>query len=170
MEEDQAGFDRAWAALEADGEALLGRQTTGFTPLGLRRDVKTTGPLYHGTKADLQVGDLIEPGFTSNYGRGHQANFVYLTEFLDAAVLAAELATGEGRERVYIVEPTGPIDDDPNVTDQKFPGNPTKSYRTQSPLRIVGEAMQWQGHSPTMLNRMRESIDQAKTANIEAID
>ena len=93
---------------------------------------------YHGTKANLKPGNLIEPGFNSNYGKQKKASYVYLTATLEAATWGAELALGEGPGRIYTVEPTGPIEDDPNLTDKKFPGNPTKSYRTQSALRVTG--------------------------------
>jgi rifampin ADP-ribosylating transferase len=100
----------------------------------------------HGTKADLKVGELIEPGRVSNYGDRPTAAFVYLTATLDAATWGAELAQGDGPGRIYVVEPTGPIEDDPNLTDKKFPGNPTRSYRTKSPLRVLGELTGWTGH------------------------
>jgi len=127
-------------------------------------------PLYHGTRADLQPGDLIAPGYSSNYGNRLKANFVYLSATLEAAIWGAELAAGEGRERIYIVEPTGPIEDDPNLTDKKFPGNPTKSYRSRHPLRVTGEVMQWQGHSPEALKAMRDHIAELKRQGIEAIN
>ena len=125
---------------------------------------------YHGTKADLKPGDLIEPGFYSNYGKRKKANYVYLTATLDAAVWGAELALGEGPGRIYIVEPTGPMEDDPNLTDKKYPGNPTKSYRSQSPLRITGEITDWQGHTPEQLNTMKEHLERLKQLGIEAIE
>src|ERR1017187_8666141 len=106
---------------------------------------------YHGTMANLNLGDLIEPGFNSNFGKGKKAKYVYLTATLDAAIWGAELSIGEGVGRIYIVEPTGPIQNDPNLTDKKYPGNPTKSYRTMSPLRVSGEVTDWQGHSPEQL-------------------
>ena len=127
-------------------------------------------PLYHGTRADLQSGDLIAPGYSSNYGNRLKANFVYLSATLEAAIWGAELAAGEGPERIYIVEPTGPIEDDPNLTDKKFPGNPTKSYRSRYPLRVTGEVMQWQGHSPEALKAMRDHIAELKRQGIEAIN
>ncbi|GAB2451312.1 rifampin ADP-ribosyl transferase [Hymenobacter qilianensis] len=127
-------------------------------------------PFYHGTKANLKPGDLIEAGFNSNYGKRKQAAYVYLTATLDAAIWGAELAVGEGRGRIYIVEPTGPIEDDPNLTDKKFPGNPTKSYRSRHPLRVVGEVLEWQGHSPEQLDAMRENLEQLKQLGIEAIE
>src|SRR6185312_9106361 len=113
---------------------------------------------YHGTKADLRPGDLIRPGYASNFGRRAIAAFVYLTETLDAATWGAELALGEGRGRIYIVEPTGPFEDDPNLTDKKFLGNVTKSYRTRDPLRITGEVTDWQGHSPEQLKAMKDHL------------
>ena len=125
---------------------------------------------YHGTKAELQTGDLIGPGYASNYGKRNTAKFVYLTETLDAATWGAELAVGEGPGRIYIVEPTGAIEDDPNLTDKKFPGNPTKSYRTQAPLRIVGEVTDWIGHTPEQLQRMRDGLEELKRQGIEAIE
>lgn len=125
---------------------------------------------YHGTKADLKVGDLIEPGYTSNFGQRKQALFVYLTATLDAAIWGAELAVGEGSGRIYIVEPTGAIEDDPNLTDKRFPGNPTKSYRSRSPFRVIGEVTEWQGHSPERLKEMRDHLENLKQRGIEAIE
>ena len=125
---------------------------------------------YHGTKADLKVGDLIEPGRTSNYGKRKQANFVYLAATLDAAIWGAELAVGAGRGRVYIVEPTGAIEDDPNLTNKRFPGNPTKSYRSREPFRVIGEVADWQGHSAERLKEMRDHLDNLKQRGIEAIE
>ena len=101
------------------------------------------GPFYHGTKADLQVGDLLTAGFRSNYRPEMIMNHIYFTALVNGAGLAAALAQGDGAERVYIVEPTGPFENDPNVTDKKFPGNPTRSYRSGAPLRIVGEVTEW---------------------------
>jgi len=171
MPDDQTGFSKAWEELKAGGDGLLGVEPEPFTPVGVRSDVQDeAGPLYHGTKAALGIGDLIEPGFESNYGRGVTANYVYVTAFQDGAVLAAEMATGDGAPHVYIVQPTGPIDDDPNLTDQKFPGNPTRSYRTRAPLRVTGEVTGWQPHSPEMLAKRRESMAKARQAGIEAIN
>lgn len=129
-------------------------------------------PFYHGTRADLKPGDLIVPGYISNYGSRKSANFVYLSATLEAATWGAELAAGEGRERVYIVEPTGPIEDDPNLTDKKFPGNPTKSYRTRDALRVTGEVdvKEWQGHSPEALKAMKDRLEELKRQGIEAIN
>ena len=125
---------------------------------------------YHGTRAGLKPGDLIGPGYASNFGKGNKANFVYLTGTLDAATWGAELALGEGPGRIYIVEPTGPIEDDPNLTDKKFPGNPTKSYRTREPLRVTGEVTDWQGHPPEVLKAMKDNVERMKDLGVEAIN
>lgn len=127
-------------------------------------------PFYHGTKASLKQGDLIEPGFRSNYGKRKKASYVYLTATLDAAIWGAELALGEGSGRIYTVEPTGPIEDDPNLTDKKYPGNPTKSYRSRHALRVTGEVRDWQGHPDEQLKAMREHLERLKQAGIEAIE
>ena len=133
-------------------------------------DKLTSQQYYHGTKADLKQGDLIEPGFISNYGQRNKAKYIYLTATLDAAIWGAELALGEGRERIYIVEPTGPIEDDPNLTDKKFPGNPTKSYRSLYPFRVIGVLTEWQGHSPEQLKAMKDNLERLKQQGIEAIE
>jgi len=131
---------------------------------------QTSQPFYHGTKANLKPGDLIEPGYRSNFGKGKKASYVYLTATLDAATWGAELALGEGAGRIYIVEPTGPIEDDPNLTDKKFPGNPTKSYRSRDPLRVTGEVTPWQGHAPEQLKAMTDRLEELKRLGIEAIE
>jgi hypothetical protein len=125
---------------------------------------------YHGTKAGLKQGDLIEGGYQSNYGMRKKASFVYFAATLEAATWGAELAVGEGPGRIYIVEPTGPFEDDPNLTDKKFPGNPTKSYRTREPLRIIGEVTSWEGHTPEQLKAMKDHIEKLRQLGIEAID
>ena len=128
------------------------------------------GLFYHGTRANLRVGDLIAAGHASNFGARKPASWVYLTGTLDAAIWGAELAQGEGRGRIYIVEPTGPIVDDPNLTDQKFPGNPTQSYRSREPLRVIGEVAEWQGHAPERLQEMKDMLARLRAAGVEAID
>ena len=121
-------------------------------------EVYEAGVYLHGTKADLAVGDLLVPGRESNFEPGRVMNYVYFTATLDAAVWGAELATGEGRGRVYIVEPTGEFEDDPNLTDKKFPGNITASYRSLDPLRVTGEVEDWVGHSPEQLQAMKDGL------------
>jgi len=125
---------------------------------------------FHGTKADLRIGDLIEAGLNSNYGQRKNAKYIYLTATLDAAIWGAELALGEGRERIYLVEPTGPVEDDPNLTDKKFPGNPTMSYRSAYPFKVVGEITIWQGHAPEQVKAMKDGLEKLKEQGIEAIE
>ena len=125
---------------------------------------------YHGTKVDLKRGDLIEPAYNSNYGTRKKASYVYLTATLDAATWGAELAVGEGPGRIYMVEPTGPIEDDPNLTDKKYPGNPTKSYRARDPLRVTGEVIDWQGHSNEELKAMKDNLERLRRLGVEAIE
>ena len=126
---------------------------------------------YHGTRADLKPGDLIKPGHTPNFGKQDRTTTcVYLTRTLDAATWGAELSVGEGPGRIYIVEPTGPIEDDPNLTDKKFRGNPTKSYRSREPLRVAGEVTDWQGHSPEALKAMKDFLEQLERRDVESID
>ena len=116
------------------------------------------GPFFHGTKADLRMGELLTPGFRSNYRPEVVMNHIYFTARADGAGLAAELAAGDGAPRVYAVEPTGPFENDPNVTDKKFPGNPTRSYRSTAPLRIVGEVADWTRLSPAALQAWRDRL------------
>jgi rifampin ADP-ribosylating transferase len=133
-------------------------------------EVYEVGVYLHGTKADLASGDLLAPGRESNFEADRVMNYVYFSATLDAAVWGAELAGGEGRGRIYIVEPTGEFEDDPNVTDKRFPGNPTQSFRSREPLRVVGELVDWVGHSPEKLEAMRASLDALQrngTAQIE---
>ena len=125
---------------------------------------------YHGTKADLKPGDLIGPGYNSNFGTRKKAAYVYLTATLDAATWGAELAVGAGSARIYVVEATGPIEDDPNLTDKRYPGNPTKSYRTRDPLLVTGEVTDWKGHSPEELKAMNDHLEQLRQLGIEAIE
>ena len=121
-------------------------------------EVYEAGVYLHGTKAALAVGDLLGPGRESNFETGRVMNYVYFSATLDAAVWGAELASGEGRGRIYIVEPTGEFEDDPNVTDKKFPGNPTQSFRSREPVRVVGELVDWVGHPPEKLEAMRTAL------------
>ena len=146
-------------------------KTTGEEDKSLEStDDLSSQQFYHGTKANLKQGDLIEPGFNSNYGTRRKASYIYLTATLDAAIWGAELAVGEGPGRIYIVEPTGPIEDDPNLTDKKYPGNPTKSYRSRNPIRVTGEVTDWQGHSPERLKEMKDHLERLKQLGIEAIE
>jgi hypothetical protein len=129
------------------------------------------GRFFHGTKANLQPADLIEPGHGANYGKlDRTTTYVYLSGTLDAATWGAELALGEGRGRIYVVEPTGSIEDDPNLTDKKFPGNPTKSYRSREPLRVIGELVTWRGHSPAALKAMKDGLERLRQEGVHPID
>ncbi len=125
---------------------------------------------FHGTKADLKLGDLVEPGFNSNYGEQKNAKYIFLTATLDAATWGAELAFGEGRERIYLVEPTGPIEDDPDLTDKKFRGNPTKSYRSRHPFKVVGEVTVWQGHPAQQVQLMKDHLQQLHQQGIRSLN
>ena len=126
---------------------------------------------YHGTRANLRRGDLIKPGFVSNFGATPRtANHIYFARTIDAAAWGAELAVGEGRGRIYIVEPTGPIEDDPNLTHKKFRGNPTQSFRSRHPLRITGELTDWVGHSPEAIQAMKDGLARLKQLGTAAID
>lgn len=136
----------------------------------LMNETLDKGPFYHGTKADLKTGDTLEPGYKSNFGKGDKAKFVYLTATMDAATWGAELAEGEGEGRIYQVEPLGKIENDPNLTDKRFPGNPTRSYRTREPIRVVKEVLNWEGHSEEELKHMHDNLEKLKQAGIEAIN
>jgi hypothetical protein len=125
---------------------------------------------FHGSRADLKIGGLIEVGFNSNYGQRKNSKYIFLTSTLDAAVWGAELAFGDGRERIYLVEPTGAIEDDPDLTDKKFPGNPTKSYRSMHPFRVVGEVTIWQGHPAAQVKAMKDHLEQLKEQGIDSLN
>jgi len=132
-------------------------------------EVHESGAFLHGTKADLSPGDLLVPGRRSNYDEARRSNHVYVTQTLDAAVWGAELSMGKGPGRIYLVEPEGALEDDPNVTDKKFPGNPTRSYRTRGPVRIAGELTEWVGHSPEQLEAMRAGLADLKRRGLAVI-
>jgi hypothetical protein len=162
----------------ADAAGLTGRKPTrpltmsycSCRPLQVVGEV-TEWVLYHGTRADLKLGDLIKPGHTPNFGNtAKPTTYVYMSRTVDAATWGAELAAGDGRGRIYIVEPTGPIEDDPNLTDKKFRGNPTKSFRSRQPLRVIGEITDWQGHSPEALDAMKGGLERMKRLGVEPID
>jgi rifampin ADP-ribosylating transferase len=125
---------------------------------------------FHGTKVDLQVGELIEAGFSSNFGSRTNSQYIFMTATLDAAIWGAELAIGEGRERIYVVEPTGDIEDDPDLTDRKFHGNPTMSYRSVYPLKIIGEVINWNGHSVEQVQAMKDALDKLKEQGVQSLN
>lgn len=124
---------------------------------------------FHGTKADLKMGDFIKTGFNSNF-EDRKLKHIYLSSTLNAAIWGAELSSGDGRERIYLVEATGPLEDDPNVTNKKFPGNPTMSYRSEHPFRVIGEVTLWQGHQPEQVRAMKEGIQKLKQDGIGKIE
>jgi len=125
---------------------------------------------FHGTKADLKPGDFIKVGFNSNFGQRINAKYIFLAATLDAAIWGAELAVGVGPERIYLVEPTGAIEDDPDLTDRKFPGNPTKSYRSTQPFKVVGEVTIWQGHPLEQVNAMKNGLAKLKEQGINSLN
>ncbi|WP_245692274.1 NAD(+)--rifampin ADP-ribosyltransferase [Geodermatophilus telluris] len=132
------------------------------------------GPFFHGTRADLAVGDELVPGRGSNFQAGRVMNHVYFTALVETAAWGAQLATAlagsEERGHVYVVEPLGPFEDDPNVTDKRFPGNPTRSYRTRSPLRVVGEVEDWEGHSPEAVRAMLDGLARLREQGLDVIE
>ena len=130
--------------------------------------IQDTGPFYHGTKAILKIGDFLKAGHISNYN-GQVSNYVYFTATMGAAIWGAELALGKGQGKVYRVEPTGFFENDPNLTDKKFPGNPTRSYRTKEPLRIIEEILDWEGHTAEELLNMQENLERLKKLGIDTI-
>jgi hypothetical protein len=125
---------------------------------------------FHGTKANLQLGDLIAPGFNSNYGQQKNAKYIFLSATLDAAIWGAELALGEAKERIYLVEPIGAIENDPDLTDKKFPGNPTQSYRSTQPFRVVGEITMWQGHAAEQVKAMKDALVKLKEQGVNSLN
>ena len=154
--------------------ARFSAASTEWVPVTFDRCDHVEGPFYHGTKAVFEVGDQLIPGHGSNYHEGRTSNNVYFSATLETAVWGAELATalaGSGeRGHVYVVEPTGPFEDDPNVTNKRFPGNVTQSYRTRHALRIVGEVQTWDGHTPEVLNAMLENIARLREQGLDVIE
>lgn len=133
------------------------------------KEVLDNGPFFHGTKAELKIGDLLEPQHLSNY-QDKKANYIYFTATLDAAKWGAELATAKSKERIYIVEPLGEFENDPNLTDKRFPGNPTRSYRSKSPLKIIAELSSWERHSDEQINHMISSLKKLREQGKAVID
>jgi len=134
-----------------------------------KKDVLDQGPFFHGTKADLEIGDLLVAKYVSNY-QDKKSNHIYFTATLDAAKWGAELATSGIEERIYIVEPLGEYENDPNVTDKRFPGNPTRSYRSKSPLKIIAELGSWERHSDVEINHMLTSLKKLSEEGKNVID
>lgn len=132
-------------------------------------EIHESGAILHGTRAQLEIGDVLVPGRPSNYEEGRIMNHVYMTETLDAAAWGAELAPGDDPPRIYLVEPLGEIEDDPNVTDKKLPGNPTRSFRSREPIRIVGELDNWVGHSAEQIQAMKDGLAELRRQGLDVI-
>lgn len=143
-------------------------------PVTFERCDHVEGPFFHGTGATFAIGDRVDVGHGSNYHEGRRANHVYFAALREPAIWAAELAvalTGAaGRGRVYVVEPTGPFEDDPNVTDKKFPGNVSRSYRTRHPMLVVDEVLDWEGHPPAVLQEMLDNIERLRAEGLDVIE
>ncbi len=158
----------------AEERMTAGANDVAFVPVTVDRCDHIVGPFYHGTKFTLEVGDQLVPGHDSNFQEGRTSNNVYFSALVETAVWGAELATaleGHGeRGRIYVVEPTGPFEDDPNVTNKKFPGNITQSYRTRHPLQVVGEVQTWEGHAPEVLNAMLDNIARLREQGLDLIE
>jgi rifampin ADP-ribosylating transferase len=155
-------------------ETAVSEDGDGRVPVTYEHCAHVEGPFFHGTRAALAAGDLLVPGRTSNFQAGRVSNNVYFTALVDTAAWGAELATAlagsDERGHVYVVEPLGPFEDDPNVTDKRFPGNPTRSYRTRSPLRVVGELDDWEGHSPEVLQGMLDGLARLREQGLDVIE
>jgi hypothetical protein len=158
----------------AEQEPTVGANDTAYIPVTFDRCDHIEGPFYHGTKYTLEVGDQLVPGQGSNYQEGRISNNVYFSALVETAVWGAELATalagGGERGHIYVVEPTGPFEDDPNVTNKKFPGNITESYRTRHPLQIVSEVQTWEGHAPEVLQAMLDNIARLRKQGLDVIE
>ena len=152
----------------------MGENSSTHVPVTYERCEHIREPFYHGTKSALEAGDELVPGYGSNFQEGRVSNHIYFTALVDTAVWGAELATalaGNGeRGRIYVVEPLGPFEDDPNVTNKRFPGNPTESYRTRHPLRVVGTVDDWEGHPPEVLASMLESLAKLREQGLDVIE
>jgi rifampin ADP-ribosylating transferase len=147
-------------------------EETPWIPVTYQNCGLVAGPFYHGTASMLEVGQLLVPGFPSNYQKERISNHIYFSSVVAslAAQMAAALAGTEGRGHVYLVEPTGPFEDDPNVTNKRFPGNPTKSYRSRHPLRVIGELTDWKEHSPELIKGMLERLAALREQGLDVIE
>ena len=152
----------------------VGVGDTAHVPVTFDRCDHISGPFYHGTRARFAVGDRLVPGHGSNFHEGRTSNHVYFSALVETAVWGAELATAlaglDERGHIYVVEPTGPFEDDPNVTNKKFPGNITQSYRTRDPLRVVSAVESWEGHAPDVLKAMLDNIARLREQGLDVIE
>ncbi len=162
------------APVKSIADAISEADRTEWVPVTFDSCDHVDGPFFHGTSTALMIGDELVPGRGSNFHEGRVANHVYLAALLEPAVWGAELSValggGAGRERIYVVEPTGPFEDDPNVTNKRFPGNVTQSYRTRHPVRVVGEVESWERHPPDVLQGMLDSIEHLRAEGLDVID
>lgn len=152
----------------------MGEQPSTYTPVTYDRCAHIAGPFYHGTKSALEVGAQLVPGCGSNFHQGRASNNIYFTALVETAAWGAELATAltqsQERGHIYVVDLMGPFEDDPNVTNKRFPGNPTQSYRTRHPLRVVSELENWQDHPPEVLNSMLDHLAQLREQGLDVIE
>jgi hypothetical protein len=152
----------------------LGEQPSTYTAITYENCGRIEGPFYHGTKESVGVGTELVPGYGSNYQVGRVSNNIYFSALVETAAWGAELASalgaGDGRGHVYVVEPLGPFEDDPNVTNKRFPGNITRSYRTRHPLRVVAELGDWEGHSPEVVKDMLDHLAQLREQGLDVIE
>ncbi len=152
----------------------MGETNSTYTPVTCEHCDHIEGPFYHGTKSALEVGEELVPGYGSNFQEGRVSNNIYFTALVDTAAWGAELATALAgsaeRGHIYVVEPTGPFEDDPNVTNKRFPGNITQSYRTRHPLRVVGEVESWEGHAPEVLTDMLDRLALLREEGLDVIE
>jgi hypothetical protein len=161
-------------ALTSEEKPAMSENSSSHVSVTYKRCEHIGGPFYHGTKFALEAGDELVPGHGSNFQEGRVSNHIYFTALVDTAAWGAELATAlagsEERGHIYVVEPAGPFEDDPNVTDKRFPGNPTQSYRTRDPLRVVGEVENWTGHDPEVVKGMLDSLAQLREQGLDVIE
>jgi hypothetical protein len=166
--------DQRVGATQSIAESIAATGKELQVPVTLERCDHIKGPFFHGTKQVFAVGDQVVAGQPSNFQNGRASNHVYFAGLLEPAIWGAELATAltasEGRGHVYVVEPTGPFEDDPNVTNKRFAGNPTRSYRTRHPMRVVSEVQNWEGHPPEVLRSMLDSLAQLKDQGLDLIE
>jgi hypothetical protein len=162
----------AGAAVRERGDTVS--ETGGYVPVTVESCQRIAGPFFHGTRASLRVGEELKPGFRSNFHSGRVMNYIYFSTVMETAVWGAELASAlAGHDtpgRIYTVDPLGPFEDDPNVTNKRFPGNPTGSYRSRHPLRVVSEVVDWQGHEPDVLNGMLASLARLREQGLDLIE
>lgn len=155
-------------------EALAESSDTAYVPVTMESCSHVDGPFFHGTRTTFEIGDRLVPGHISNYHEGRVSNHVYFAALLEPAIWAAELAMAlarsEGRGRIYVVAPTGPFEDDPNVTNKRFPGNVTRSYRTRHPLLVIDEVRTWDGHAPEVLRAMLDNIAKLRAEGLDVIE